>query len=369
MKVLVTGGVGFIGSYIVDLLIERGYDVRILDNLEKQVHGGKKPSYLNKNAEFIKGDVKRLKYWGKSLKNVNFLIHLASKVGVGQSMYEPVNYLENNVIGTANFYELMNNYKEKIKKVVIASSMILYGEGLYSCKEHGIKSPAPREIEQLKRKEWELKCPECKKEMIPIPTPENKTPQNLSLYALTKYNQERMAMIYLKSLGISTIVLRPFNVYGPRQSLSNPYTGVTAIFSSRIKNNKPPKIYEDGKQTRDFIFVEDVARSFVKAMESDKNEIYNIGSGEPTTIKKISELLIKLFNKNMKPEITDNFRPMDLRHCYADISKIKKDLNFEPKIGLNKGLKILSDWGEKQKAEDKFEESEKELKNFIRKSE
>lgn len=367
MKVLVTGGAGFIGSHIVDLLIENRYEVRILDNLEEQVHSRKKPEYLNQDAEFIKGDVRRKEDWKRALEGIDAVSHQAAMVGIGQSMYQPVRYLKTNIIGTANMYEVIDEMNLDLEKIVVASSMSTYGEGAYKCEEHGEVYPLLRDKKQLEKGEWELKCPKCSSSLKPIPTHEEKPQQNLSTYALSKYDQERMALNYGFALNIPTVTLRYFNVYGPRQSLNNPYTGVAAIFSSRIKNNRPPKIYEDGKQTRDFIYVEDVARANLKALESHVTGCFNIGTGKPTSIINLAETLIDLYNVNLTPEITGEFRPGDIRHCFADTNKMKNDLGFKPEISLKEGLKKLSDWGKEEEATDKFEEAEEELNKFIKK--
>jgi dTDP-L-rhamnose 4-epimerase len=364
MKVLVTGGAGFIGSHTVDLLIENGYEVVILDNLEPQVHGNKKPDYINPDAKFVLGDVTNTNVWKKVLKDVDAVVHLAAMVGVGQSMYQPTRYLSVNTLGTAKFYEtLLKNIelRKKIQKIVVASSMSVYGEGAYECKNCGMVYPGLRPKEQLEKKDWEIHCPKCNEYVKPIPTSEDKPPLNLSTYALSKYDQERMSLNYGFAFGIPTAALRYFNVYGPRQSLSNPYTGVCAIFSSRIKNNNPPIIYEDGKQTRDFIYVEDVAKANLLCLEKfDGIDVFNVGTGKSTSILEIADLLIKLHDSKVKPRIKGEFRLGDVRHAFGDVSKIKKELGFVARVSLKEGFKKLIEWSETQEAIDKFEEAEKE---------
>ena len=230
-KVLVTGGAGFIGSYISDALIEKGFSVRIMDNLEEQIHGSIKP-HIHEKAEFMKGDARKKEDWKKALDGTDMIVHFGAMVGVGQSMYQPVRYLTTNVIGTANMYEVLNEMKMKPQSILIASSMIAYGEGMYECKTHGKVCPLPRPTEQMQRKEWEVKCPECGEFAKPVPTPETKPPQNLSIYALAKYSQERIAMMNADVTGVPTIAFRPFNVYGPRQSLTN-YYGATVLVRRR----------------------------------------------------------------------------------------------------------------------------------------
>ncbi|MGC9069582.1 MAG: NAD-dependent epimerase/dehydratase family protein [Thermoprotei archaeon] len=369
MRILVTGGAGFIGSYTVDLLVEKGYKVRVLDNLEPQVHYNKKPDYLNPEAEYIWGDVKRKKDWLEALKDVDGIIHLAALVGVAQSMYQPTRYLIANSIGTANMYEILlkkPRIRKNIKKIIVASSKSIYGEGAYKCKTHGIVYPNLRSREQLEKKDWEMHCPLCDEYVKPIGITEEKPAQNLSIYALSKYDTERIAVNLGFAMKIPTIALRYFNVYGPRQSLNNPYTGVVAIFLSRIKNNNPPIVFEDGHQLRDFIYVEDIARANILALENDKTGIYNVGTGKPTSILDIAKTLINLFGSHINPKITEEFRIGDNRHDFADISKIKRDFNFEPKWNLKEGLQKLIEWGETQEAIDMFETAEKERKKYLK---
>jgi len=369
MKVLVTGGAGFIGSHTVDLLVDKGYEVIILDNLEHQVHGSKKPDYLNTKTKFVLGDVTNSDTWKHVLKGVDAVIHLAAMVGVGQSMYQPVRYLDVNTIGTAKFYEILLNtpeFRKRIQKIIVASSMSIYGEGAYECKNCGIVYPSLRPKEQLEKKDWEIHCPRCGEYARPIPTNEDKPPLNLSTYALSKYDQEKMALNYGFALNIPTAALRYFNVFGPRQSLSNPYTGVCAIFSSRIKNDNPPIIYEDGKQTRDFIYVEDVARANLLCLEKFNGiDSFNVGTGNSVNILEIAEILIKLHNSDIKPRTTGEFRVGDVRHAFGDVSKIKKELGFVTKTSLEEGFKKLIEWSQSQKAVDRFEEAEKERIKYL----
>ncbi|MEM3829246.1 MAG: NAD-dependent epimerase/dehydratase family protein, partial [Conexivisphaerales archaeon] len=268
-KVLVTGGAGFIGSHVVDLLIEKDYEVKILDNLEPQVHGieGKLPSYLNENVTLITGDTRNREDLVKSLEDVDAVIHLAAAVGVGQSMYQISKYVSYNTLGTANLLDVVVNERNNVKKIIVASSMSIYGEGKYYCERCGYVYPKLRDEEQLNKKEWEPKCPICKHEITPVPTDEDKPLNPTSIYAQTKRHQEEMVLLIGRTYGIPSVALRFFNVYGPRQSLRNPYTGVAAIFLSRLLNNKPPYVFEDGNQTRDFVHVKDIAQAVVLALE------------------------------------------------------------------------------------------------------
>ncbi|MEM5855440.1 MAG: GDP-mannose 4,6-dehydratase [Candidatus Aenigmatarchaeota archaeon] len=370
MKILVTGGAGFIGSYTVDLLIERGYDVKIIDNLEPQVHGNKKPSYINQKAEFVNGDITKSGTWKKCLKGVDAIIHLAALVSVGQSMYQPIRFIKVNTLGTARLYETLlksENMRKNIKKIIVASSKSIYGEGAYECKTDGIVYPSLRPKEQLENKDWEVHCPICGEYVKPVGITEEKPPQNLSVYALSKFDTERLALMFGNVFQIPTIALRYFNVYGPRQSLNNPYTGVAAIFMSRIKNKNPPIIYEDGNQLRDFIYVTDIAKANLMALEEEKFlvDVFNVGTGKPTSVLKIAEILIELYDSRLEPQITEEFRFGDNRHDFADISKIEKTLGWKPSIDLKDGLEKLVEWSKEEEAIDKFVEAEKERKKYF----
>ena len=285
-NILVTGGAGFIGSFLVDELIQKGYHVRILDNLEDQVHQGKKPKYLNQKAEFVKGDVRYYSDIKKALIGMDAIFHLASAVGVGQSNYQIKKYVDVNVSGTGNIWDFLVNSKHKLQKVITISSMTGYGEGNYRCKNCGIVRPLLRDEKQLKQKDWNLYCPNCFKVVEPVPTDEKALDFPNSIYGFSKKAQQDMSLMMGKLYKIPTVVLRGFNIYGPRQSLSNPYTGVTAIFISRFKNDRKAVIFEDGLQSRDFVSVHDVVNAFILALEKDEAnyELLNIGSGKGITI-------------------------------------------------------------------------------------
>ncbi|MFH1786610.1 MAG: NAD-dependent epimerase/dehydratase family protein [archaeon] len=366
-KVLVTGGAGFIGSHLVDGLIRDGHDVTIVDSLVEQVHpGGNKPSYLNSEAEFIKADVRDEDVMTGLFKDHEVVFHEASAVGVAQSMYQIGHYMDANTGATARMWDWLVNKENSVKKFIVASSMSLYGEGKYECPKCGVVYPQLRGMEQMKKQEWEVKCPSCKKQLKPVPTDEMKPPFTNSIYALGKKDQEEMSIILGKTYGIPSVALRYFNVYGSRQALSNPYTGVCAIFSSRIKNDNPPVITEDGGQSRDFIHVSDIVRANIMAMNSSKAdyEVFNVGSGKPISIKEIAEVLIKAQKKTLKPELTNKFRKGDIRHCYADLSRIQKRLGFKPGVKFEDGIKELAGWVADQSGEnavDGFEQAKKEL--------
>ncbi len=361
-RILVTGGAGFIGSHLVDKLIEVGHSVVVLDNLEPQVHS-KKPDYLSPEAEYIFEDIRNEELLSNLLSDVEIVFHQAATVGVGQSMYEIKKYVDVNTYATAKLLDILVNKENNVRKLIVASSMSIYGEGAYECEDCGEVYPKLREEEQFMRREWEMKCPYCGKIVKPIPTSEDKPLHPTSIYAITKRDQEEMCLAIGRAYGIPTVALRYFNIYGPRQSLSNPYTGVCAIFSSRIKNNNPPIIFEDGLQTRDFISVHDIVAANLLVMNSSNAdyEVYNVGTGKPISIIDVAITLIGLYGKNLKPEVVNKYRSGDIRHCYADISKIRK-LGFEPKVSFKEGMRELVEWGKTQEAVDMTEKAYKELK-------
>ena len=362
-KVLITGGAGFIGSHLADELIRNNYEVRILDNLTEQVHGENpsRPEYLNEKAELIVGDVRDPYIVQEAMKDIDAVYHFAASVGVGQSMYEIKAYTDVNNIGTAVLLEAL--IENPVKKLVVASSMSIYGEGLYKDNEGRLTSEAGRSAEQMKSADWEVYNEKAEK-LTPVPTPETKIPDLASIYALSKYDQEKLCLITGRAYNIPTTALRFFNVYGTRQALSNPYTGVLAIFASRLLNDNPPLIYEDGNQMRDFVSVYDIARACRLAMEVPEadNEVFNIGSGNSYTIKEIADKLSKQLNKeHLEPIITGKYRVGDIRHCYADISKAKKILGFTPEVQFEDGMKELAEWLKGQVAYDMVDKASTEL--------
>lgn len=363
-KILVTGGAGFIGSFLVDKLVKKGYKVRILDNLEDQIHQGKKPDYLNNKAEFLKGDVRNYNTFKNALQGMDAVFHLAALVGVGQSNYEVKKYIDVNIGGTANLLDILINTKHHIKKVITVSSMTGYGEGNYECKKCGTVRPPIRKEKYIDKSNWNVHCPNCGKVIHPIATDEEALDYPNSIYAISKKAQQDMLLLISKIYNIPSVVFRLFNVYGPRQSLSNPYTGVTAIFISRLKNNQPAIIYEDGLQSRDFISVHDVVEALIISLESSNGDYqaFNIGSGKPSSILEIAKILSKLLKKPGLIEVNQVYRKNDIRHCFADNSKAKKFLGWKPKVSLEKGFKQLIKWSETQKAEDRFSQAQKELK-------
>ncbi len=364
MNILVTGGAGFIGSHLVDALVERGHRVRILDSLVEQVHGDSAPPHLNETAEFMHGDVCDSVAVAAALDGIDVVYHQAAEVGVGQSMYEIVRYVKANDLGTAVLLEEMIKRPSQYRKLIVASSMSIYGEGAYRC--NTCKSniyPQLRSDEQLASHDWEFKCETCSGILDPIGTPEEKPLFPTSVYAVSKQDQEQYCLAVGRAYKIPTAAFRYFNVYGTRQSLSNPYTGVCAIFSSRLLNDQAPTIFEDGEQSRDFVHVNDIVQANLLALETDKGDYHalNIGTGRATSVKQIARLLAKGLGKDIEPEIVGKYREGDIRHCIADISKARKLLGYEPNVTLEAGLTELLAWLGEQDAEDRVESATAEL--------
>ncbi len=363
--VLITGGAGFIGSHLADELLKFGYKVRVLDNLSSQVHGEdcRRPLYLSPDVELIVGDVCSPDITKRALKGIDAVFHFAAMVGVGQSMYEIRDYVRVNDFGTANLLHTI--LENPVERLIAASSMSIYGEGIYVDSEGAVATPRNRTMSQLQRGEWELTDNDGRP-LRSCKTPETKQPNLASIYALNKYNQEQMSLIFGKAYRIPTVALRFFNVFGTRQSLSNPYTGVLAIFASRLLNNNRPIVYEDGMQLRDFVHVGDVARACRLALEVPEaaGQALNIGSGNSYRIKDIGTKLAEILGKqSLSPDVTQRFRFGDIRHCYADTSLAHRILGFEPTMSLEDGLIELADWLARQSAVDKFEEAGFELMN------
>lgn len=363
--VLITGGAGFIGSHLTDQLLARGWHVRILDNLHAQVHGSEaqRPSYLDPRAELRVGNVCDPQDVTNALQGAEAVVHLAAAVGVGQSMYQPAHYTTVNNLGSAVLLQALTQHP--VKRLVVASSMSVYGKGLYVDKDGRLHSHVERTLEQLQAHEWELHDSR-NRPLMPVPTPETKTPSLASVYALSKFDQERMALIIGRAYHIPTVALRFFNVYGPRQALSNPYTGVLAIFASRLLNNQAPLIYEDGLQQRDFVSVHDVACACALALEAPEQrvhgQVFNIASGQPRTILEIAYALARVLDKiHLQPQITGSCRVGDIRHCIADITHAREMLGYEPQITLQEGLTELSQWLATQQATDQVARASQEL--------
>jgi dTDP-L-rhamnose 4-epimerase len=364
-RILVTGGAGFIGSHIVDALLERGHEVWVYDNLDPQVHGSRteRPAYLNSNAHFIRGDILDREALKNALEGVEVVYHQAAAVGVGQSMYEVLRYTQINTIGAATLLDIIANEKHSVRKMIVASSMSIYGEGQYNCVEHGTVYPKLRPIAQLQNREWELHCPVCQQQLASQPTSEEKPLYPTSVYAINKRDHEEMFLSVGRAYNIPTVALRYFNVYGPRQALSNPYTGVAAIFSSRLINGNSPLIYEDGNQSRDFIHVSDIVQANMLALEKEEAdyEVFNIGTGRKLTVRDVAGALAEHLGVEIQPQIVQKFREGDIRHCYADISKARKLLGYEPKVSFEDGIAELVAWVRQQEAADNVSQAAQEL--------
>ncbi len=356
-KVLITGGCGFVGSHLADEYLKQGYHVRILDNLDPIVHGdtNNPPTYLNNEVEFIYGDIRDSNLLSKCLEGISIVSHQAAAVSVMQSMWNPTKYAEVNTLGTARLLELLvDRERYPIKKLIIPSSMSIYGEGLYT--QNNIEVfPTLRNKEQLDLGVWELewKSNPC----VHTPTHEDKPLRPTSIYAITKRDQEEMALSIGREFGIPVVALRYFNIYGTRQSLSNPYTGVAAIFSSRLLNGNVPVVFEDGKQLRDFVHISDIVQANMLATHKNEGDyqVFNIGSGQPISILQVAEKIIGAFGLDLAPKVTHTARPGDIRHCYADISRARETLGFTPKASFESSILELIDWVKTESAPDNFE--------------
>lgn len=360
--VLVTGGAGFIGSHVADELLQHGYRVRVLDNLSVQVHGPerKRPSYLSSDVELIVDDIRNPDAVRRALRGVDAVFHFVAMVGVGQSMYELARYTEVNNLGTAVLLEAL--IERPVQRLLVASSMSVYGEGLYQGVDGTIYSGVQRTVDQLRRSDWEMRSP-AGDLLRPVPTPESKTPSLESVYALSKYDQERMCLLTGRAYRMSASALRFFNVYGPNQALSNPYTGVLAIFASRLLNGKPPLIFEDGCQMRDFVSVYDIARACRLALECPNADgmAFNIGSGNSIEVREIARRIAQVLGKDTEPEIAGKYRIGDIRHCFPDISLARQVLGYNPSVQLADGLLDLAAWLDGQVAHDRFAEMSAQL--------
>ena len=349
--ILITGGAGFIGSHLTDAMLARGYRVTVLDNLSPQVHADGEmdadgwPTYLDPRARRIKGDLLDEGVFEAALEGVTHLAHLAASVGVGQSMTNIVDYTRNNVMTAAVMLEVLSQRPHTIQRMAVASSMSIYGEGDYirpSTNTHVTADVRPHA--QLEARQWEIMIDG--EELEPVPTAEDKLLQPNSIYAVNKRDHEEMFLSVGRALQIPTVALRLFNAYGSRQALSNPYTGVAAIFISRLLNDQPPLVFEDGRQMRDFVHVQDVARAFATVLDSDRQtwDVFNVGSGTPISVNEIAAILARLLGKNIAPEVLNRYRVGDIRHCFGDISRIERAYGFKPERDMETGMAELIDW-------------------------
>lgn len=360
-RALVTGGAGFIGSHLVDLLLEQGYEVSVLDILEEQTHPTGKPKWIPRDVRFIQGDIRNESHLSRALQKVQFVFHQAAFVGFTEQISK---YFDVNVIGTARIFELISTGKFQIEKMVTASSQAVYGEGAYQCEKDGLQFPETRPFDQLQKKDWELHCPKCGRQLQPTLTAEDKPRKGQTPYALSKEFEERLALSYGKKLGIPVVALRYGVTFGPRQSVFNPYTGVVSIFSTRLLNDLPPLVYEDGKQTRDFIYVGDVARANLFVMENAKanDQVLNVSQGKSVTIAEIAKTLASIYKKPIEPEIPGQFRWGDVRHVAPDPSRLKR-LGFVAVTPLKEGLGLFADWMREQgPVEERFSCAHMQLK-------
>ena len=369
-RVLVTGGAGFVGSHTIDLLLARGFEVIALDSLDPQVHGpgAKAPANLqqhagNRSLRFVHGDVRDRALMTSLVSEVSAVLHLAAAVGIGQSMYMPQHYLDVNVGGTGVLADILVNRQHQVRKVVLASSMSLYGESAYRRERCGIVHPNDRPEGRLQARQFEHVCPTCGDVVAVAPTPESKPLVSTSVYALSKRVQEDLLLMLSRAYRIPVVALRYFVIYGPRQALNNPYTGVASIFSARLLNGSPPMVFEDGLQSRDFIHVKDIARANLLALESSDEapRVYNIGTGRATSILEVAQLLADGLGVSIAPEITYKFRAGDIRHCLANVDSAASELGFRAEVPREQGFRELVEWSRAQKPVDTFANSLDEL--------
>jgi dTDP-L-rhamnose 4-epimerase len=358
MRVLVTGGAGFIGAHLADALLDEGHEVVVYDSLDAQVHGpnASPPSYLSPDVRFIAGDVRDIGGMERVIlgDRIEAIFHEAAAVGVGQSMYDIRRYVDVNCVGTATILDVLANNQHNVEKLIVASSMSIYGEGSYWCEDHGIVSPTIRSVEQLDLRKWEMPCPECGLDVEAAATAETKPLFPTSIYATTKRDQEEMVLNFGQAYELPTVALRYFNAYGTRQSLSNPYTGVAAIFASSLLNGNPPRVFEDGHQSRDFTHVSDVVAANLLALKrsSANFNAFNVGTGQPTSVLRVAEVLAHHLDLDIKAETLDQFRAGDIRHCYADTSLAANELGFTAKVVFDDGMRELTAWLVDQESHD-----------------
>jgi dTDP-L-rhamnose 4-epimerase len=369
VRVLVTGGAGFIGSHLVDLAVAGGHEVSVLDSLDPQVHGGRdQPLFLLPHLQagrvrFVRGDVADREVVDRALEDVDAVAHLAAAVGVGQSMYEPYHYVRANDLGAASVLQAVVARRDRVRRLVVASSMSLYGEGAYQCPSCGGRERTERTEEQLQARRWEIACAACGADMAVRPTPETKPAEIASVYAASKKTQEDLFVSFGRAYAIPTMALRLFNVFGPRQSLGNPYTGVAAIFLSRFLAGKRPIVFEDGRQTRDFVDVRDVARAFLMALESNDTgqRVVNVGTGRPLSVLVVGRALAATLGVDLEPELLGKYRAGDVRHCISDPSRAREVLGFEARHRFEDGLPALIAWCRTADTSDRQETSVREL--------
>jgi dTDP-L-rhamnose 4-epimerase len=362
--VLVTGGAGFIGSHLVDALLERGERVRVLDNLDPLAHPNGRPSHASADAELIVGDLRDLATVERALGGLDRVFHLGGVVGNGESMMNARRAVDHNAAGTATLLEAVVERRDRIRRLVAASSMVVYGEGSYRCREHGLVHPSLRPPERLHRREWEPRCPDCAEPMDPVPTREDAPLRPTSVYGITKRDQEELVLVLGRAYGLETVALRYLNVYGPRQALANPYTGVAAIFASRVLNGRPPLLFEDGRQLRDLVHVSDVVAATSAAMEAPAAAgcAINVATGRRVRVLDLARLVAAALGSDLEPNVTGEYRAGDIRHCFADVSRARELLGFEATVTLERGLPELAAWVAGQRVPERGDEAVAELR-------
>lgn len=370
-RVLITGGAGFIGSNLALKLLDKGYEVAVLDSLNEQIHGeNPEKSYtynlIKDKVKFIKGDVNNKEDWKKVLDDANLVIHLAAETGTGQSMYEINKYIDSNIGGTAKLLELLTNEQYKVEKLIVAASRAVYGEGKFECEKHGIVYPKSRLDGDMSKGDFEVKCPICNNNVTMLPTDEGSVLHPTSVYGFTKQAQEQLCMIVGKSIKLPVVAFRFQNVYGPGQSLKNPYTGILSIFSTRIKNGNNINIFEDGCETRDFVYIDDVTDAIILGIENDNADfnVFNVGSGEKIDVLTVANTLKEKYGTDVQINVSGNYRLGDIRHNLGDLSYIKEKLGYEPKVAFKQGISNFVDWVEIQEVEsDNYDKSIQEMKD------
>ena len=364
-RALVTGGAGFIGSHLVDALLERGDEVRVLDNLVEQAHPTGEARFLSPQAELVRADLRDRDAVERALRDVDVVYHQGGMVGNGQSMVEIRRYVEVNAVGTATLLEAMLERRAQFRRLVVASSMVVYGDGAYRCEEHGVLPYATRPDPRLKSRQWEPICPRCGTEVAPVATSEDQPLRPGSTYGISKRDQEELCLTIGRTYGIPTIALRYLCTYGSRQALGNPYTGVAAIWANRLLHGKPALIFEDGRQQRDFIHVSDVVRANVAAADAAPSADYlpfNVATGQSVTIRELADRLGRALGRSVAPEIPGAYREGDIRHCFADTSRAKALLKWEAKVSLDQGIVELAAWASGENVEDRTDLANVELR-------
>ena len=363
--VLVTGGAGFIGSHLVDALVAGGERVRVIDNLDPLAHpDGEPPAHLPADVELLVGDVRDRAAVERALEGVDRVFHLGGVVGNGESMVNVRRAVDANCAGTATLLEALLARRDRVRRLVVASSMVVYGEGAYECSEHGPLAPPVRSLEQLRRREWEPRCPRCARRLAPAPTSEDRPLHPTSVYGITKRDQEELSLVLGAAYGLEAVALRYLNVYGPRQALGNPYTGVAAIFASRLLAGRRPRVFEDGAQIRDLVHVSDVARATLAAMEAPAapGHPINVATGRQVTVVELARVIAAALGSELEPDVTGEFRAGDIRHCFADTTRARDLLGFEATRTLADGLPELAAWVARQTVEERGDEAVAELR-------